>query len=124
MIRRIIIGIAVCCAIAGASAEIEGDARAAGACNPGTVLWHRDSQTSFCATLCTGDAVCGEGERCRSLDVVDDKAVPDVVFLDDLPDEERAERLTGLRSRFPPIAVCDPFFDVAGALDADIDSDR
>jgi hypothetical protein len=98
-------------------------------CGDGEVLWHRDGLTDICAPLCSTDADCIEGmERCAALvvpgvaaptpttsDVLDENGavlVEPRAFVDD--DEEAADRAAIGES----IAVCDPFFDLAGATEA------
>lgn len=102
------------------------------------VLWTRSAEVSFCTTSCTSDIDCATGERCR---VIDDHATPDV-FADDVQaDFVAAQEEAALAETEPlvdddpecdedcapysgdleikpaaPLAVCDPFHDVEGAL--------
>lgn len=90
-------------------------------CPEGTQYWQRDRITELCAPLCTGDQDCGpEDGRCRLLDVEErDDAAP-IVLVDETPAEElEAVELDETRQA-PPIRVCDPFFDIEGATDADV----
>lgn len=90
-------------------------------CPEGTQYWRRDRITELCAPLCTGDQDCGpEDGRCRLLDVEErDDAAP-IVLVDDTPAEELEAVELDETKQAPPIRVCDPFWDVEGALDADL----
>jgi hypothetical protein len=90
-------------------------------CPEGTQYWRRDRITELCAPLCAGDQDCGpEDGRCRLLDVEErDESAP-IVLVDETPVEEiEAVELDGTKQA-PPVRVCDPFWDVEGALDADL----
>ena len=109
-------------------------------CNDG-VVWHRSADITFCATTCTSDIECPSGERCRVLDEVQ-KVDDGPLFADDMQEELMAAQddaafansepmfdeppvceggcapYTGNLEIKPsvPLAVCDPFHDVAGAV--------
>ena len=90
-------------------------------CPEGTQYWQRDRITELCAPLCTGDQDCGpEDGRCRLLDVEErDDAAP-IVLVDETPVEEIEAVELGETRQAPPIRVCDPFWDIEGATDADL----
>ncbi|MBI1947217.1 MAG: hypothetical protein HYS27_16095 [Deltaproteobacteria bacterium] len=92
-----------------------------GGCPEGTQVWLRDRITELCAPLCSGDQDCGpEDGRCRILDAADTSEAPPKVLIDDVPPDELDDWLAGTDPRNPPVMVCDPFWDVEGALDADL----
>ncbi len=93
-------------------------------CPEGTQFWQRDRITAMCALLCTSDADCGPDDgRCRVLDVADLSRAPAVILVDDTAPEEVEAVLADDTKPTPPVMVCDPFFDVEGALDADLPAD-
>ena len=90
-------------------------------CPEGTQYWRRDRIMELCAPLCTGDHDCGpEDGRCRLLDVEEDAASAPIVLVDDTPSEELEAVKLDDATQAPPIRVCDPFWDVEGATDADV----
>lgn len=90
-------------------------------CPEGTQYWRRDRITELCAPLCTGDQDCGpEDGRCRLLDVEERDDAASIVLVDETPVEEIEAVELDETKQAPPVRVCDPFWDVEGALDADL----
>lgn len=90
-------------------------------CPEGTQFWQRDRITDLCATLCSSDNDCGpEDGRCRLLDIDDTSQDVPILLVDDLPADELEVLERDDTTQAPPIRVCDPFWDVEGALDADL----
>jgi hypothetical protein len=90
-------------------------------CPQGTQYWQRDRITELCAPVCTGDQDCGpEDGRCRLLDVEAGDDAAAIVLVDDTPAEELLAVELDETRQAPPIRVCDPFFDIEGATDADV----
>ena len=90
-------------------------------CPEGTQYWRRDRITELCAPLCTGDQDCGPEEgRCRLLDVEEQDDAAPIVLVDDTPAEELEAVELDESKQAPAVRVCDPFWDVEGALDADL----
>ena len=90
-------------------------------CPEGTRFWQRDRVTDLCATMCTSDKDCGPDDgRCRIVDARDPSKEPEMPLVDDLPPEEIPAWMDGTEPESPPMMVCDPFFDIKGAVDADL----
>lgn len=109
-------------------------------CSDG-VVWHRSADITFCATTCTPDIECASGERCRVLDE-DQKPEDGPLYAEDIQielvaalAEVAAAKLAPQFDEEPvcegdcapytgdleikpmvPLALCDPFHDVAGAM--------
>ena len=89
-------------------------------CPPGTVFWMRDTLTPLCTPACSSDADCGPDDgRCRLLDVEDRSPAPPMLLVDDMAPEDVDAALNDPTKLAPPVTLCDPFFDIAGATDAD-----
>jgi hypothetical protein len=89
-------------------------------CADGFQFWMRDALTPLCQPLCGTDADCGKDDgRCRILDVSDKSMAPPMLLVDDMSADEVEAALTNPSSSPPPIEICDPFWDVVGATDAD-----
>jgi hypothetical protein len=104
-------------------------------------VWHRSADITFCATTCTSDIDCASGERCRVLDETR-KPEDGTLYADDMQEElltaHEAVALADEEPQFAeppvcegecapytgdlqirpsaPLALCDPFHDVAGAM--------
>lgn len=90
-------------------------------CPDGTQFWQRDRVTDLCARLCTSDLDCGpEDGRCRVIDFGARAHDLEIALVDDLADEEIAAWMEPTDPLTPPMQLCDPFFDVEGALDGDV----
>ena len=90
-------------------------------CPAGTQYWRRDRVTELCATLCASDLDCGpEDGRCRILDVGDRGRSPEVPFVDDLPPDEIDAWMEGQDPLVTPVMLCDPFWEIEGATDAEL----
>jgi hypothetical protein len=90
-------------------------------CPEGTQFWQRDSITPMCAALCSGDQDCGPNEgRCRILDVASRESVPEVLLVDDLTAEDVEAAMEPTLEETPVVMLCDPFWDIEGALDAEV----
>jgi hypothetical protein len=88
-------------------------------CDIGMQFWRRDSQATLCVPRCTSDVDCGSiYGRCRIVDFADPSPTPDVVFVDDLVPDDVATKMRGTDPNIPPIAMCDPFYDIPGATDS------
>jgi hypothetical protein len=90
-------------------------------CPDDTAFWMRDSLTPLCEPRCTSDADCAPDDgRCRLLDLNDLSAAPPMLLVDDMSAEDVAAVLDDPSKSIPPLEICDPFFDVVGATDADV----
>jgi hypothetical protein len=90
-------------------------------CPEGTQFWQRDSITPMCAALCSGDQDCGPDEgRCRILDVASRESAPEVLLVDDLTAEDVEYAQEPTVDETPVLMLCDPFWDIEGATDADV----
>ena len=76
-------------------------------CAEGLISWRRGKDVSLCATPCSTDTDCASFERCR---VLSWNAGPTSAprFSDEEPISDAS----------PGTAVCDPFYDVEGAMTA------
>jgi hypothetical protein len=87
-------------------------------CPPGEQLWQRDANTAYCTAACTTDADCQHpNDRCRVFSANGDEA-GDVVLADELDAEDAAALDEPEVGWF---AMCDPFWEVEGALVAALD---
>ena len=90
-------------------------------CPEGTQYWRRDTITELCAPLCGSDLDCGpEDGRCRLLDVEEQDDAALIVLVDETPVEELEALELDETKQATPIRVCDPFWDVEGATDAEL----
>ena len=90
-------------------------------CPEGTQVWQRDRITELCATLCESDRDCAPEEgRCRLLDLNESSESAPILLVDELPAEEVEAIELDETKPAPPVRVCDPFWDVEGATDADV----
>ena len=80
-----------------------------------------EAATDLCATECASDKDCGPDDgRCRIVDVNDPAKAAAMPLVDDLPPEEIAAWMKGTEASEPPMVVCDSFFEIDGAVDADL----
>ena len=76
-------------------------------CEEGLLPWRRGRGVNLCVAPCASDADCASFERCRVLSA-DAKPTDPPRFADEQP-PERGEPVQGL---------CDPFYEIDGALSA------
>ena len=90
-------------------------------CADNFTFWMRDSITPLCQPRCASDADCtGDDGRCRILNVDDKSTAPPMLLVGDMSPDDIDAVMNNENATVQPIMLCDPFFDVVGATDADL----